>query len=60
MTDAKKIVELECAKKRKMDDIRDLEGRYGHGVRPGWVSTDISIAWAKVQDIDAQLKDLQQ
>lgn len=35
--------------------IADLEARYGNGVRPGWVSADISIAEYRR---DQQLSDI--
>lgn len=41
---------------RKESEIHELLLRYGHGVRPAWVSTELAIAERRIENLKEELK----
>ena len=56
MTEADKLRDYIA---RKQAQIDDLEKQYGRGVRPGWVSEEITMLTFYKQDAEDQLKQLE-
>lgn len=52
MTDADKLRAFIVVKEQQ---IRDLESKYGTGVRPSWVGEDITRYWLYARDAKDQL-----
>lgn len=52
MTEAASIRSLIAIKR---DDIARLERRYGTGVRPSWVGSEIGILQAQINNLNAEL-----
>lgn len=44
----------------RLADVADLRKRYGTGVRPAWVSTEIAVAMSEYQAQEAEAKKLQE
>ena len=55
----REIADLESYIKYKQDSIDSTLARYGSGVRPGWVSADLSIDGAHIANARRQIKELQ-
>lgn len=56
------MTQLEQAKHnqdRCMKEYNSIKKKYGTGVRPSWVSTDLAILWDKIQRYDNTIKELE-
>lgn len=53
------IDELRHYAEMKQRELDEIIARYGEGVRPAWVSTDIAIAQAKIRGLKKQIDDLE-
>lgn len=54
------IESLRAYIERKSEQIDDLIQRYGQGVRPGWVSEELSMLTFYKQDAEHQLKQMEE
>ena len=55
-----KLEEAKSMMRSYQQDIKNLQERYGTGVRPSWVSTDIALAADNVQKFMKLIETMEQ
>lgn len=52
------LAELRIELGRKLHEYTQLEARYGTGVRPSWVSTDLALLQSNINQLRSQIAEL--